>query len=313
MTIIGKIKSKFKFKSFVDFTEIFKDDKTCREALEWIIWHGRPVSPFDHTSKVYKCKNGRYKCKNTGKYFTILTGTIFENSKISLKKWFIAIFYLSSDKVGVSSVRLSELIGVTQKTAWFIAHKIRSCMACENDNELSGVVEADEAYIYGVSRFKHYNKRFNGSQGKSLKGKNIVFGALQQNGKLNMRVIKDTKKETLVPILLDWVRSDATLYTDEHNGYNSAKGYYNHKFVRHKAYQYVDEDITTNHIENIWSHFKRMLKGAYKLPKDYHLQKYVNEYVFIYNTRKMKLLDKFYHLIGNINIKITYEEVLHGY
>lgn len=113
------------FKSLFDLLKAFPDEKACIGHLEQLQWNGNPVSPFDPTSKVYKCSGGRYKCKNTGKYFNVKVGTIFEDTKIPLQKWFMALYILSSHKKGISSHQLAKDIDVTQKTAWFILHRLR--------------------------------------------------------------------------------------------------------------------------------------------------------------------------------------------
>lgn len=115
------------FKSVVELLDTFKDEQSCIEHLEWLRWNGSVVSPFDPTSVVYKCKNNRYRCKNTGRYFNVKTNTLFDNTKIPLRKWFVAIYLVTSHKKGVSSLQLSRDIDVSQKTAWFMLHRIREC------------------------------------------------------------------------------------------------------------------------------------------------------------------------------------------
>ena len=132
---------KFEFKSLFDLQSAFPDEQSCIDHLENMIWGDMIISPFDATSKVYKCKGNKYRCKNTGKYFNVKTGTLFDNSKIELRKWFMAIWLVTSHKKGISSVQLSKDIGVTQKTAWFMLERIRKCFGTENNNRLDDVVE----------------------------------------------------------------------------------------------------------------------------------------------------------------------------
>ena len=150
-------------KSIIHLVEIFKTTQDCIDHLEQLRWNCNPESPFKKDSKVYKCKNNLYRCKDTGKYFNVKSGTLFENSKISLQKWFIAIWLTSSYKKGVSSLQLSREIKVTQKTAWFMLQRIRNCFGFDNNAEVDGVIEVDETYvggyIPGLNRRKRTTRR----------------------------------------------------------------------------------------------------------------------------------------------------------
>lgn len=139
------------YRSVLEIIRDFPDEQSCIEYLEETRWEGNPISPFDPTSKVYKCKGNRYYCKNTGKYFNVRTGTLFDGTKIPLQKWFIAIWLLASHKKGVPSRQLARDIGVTQKTAWFMLHRIRGCYT-DLDTTLSGEVEMDETFVGGKNK-----------------------------------------------------------------------------------------------------------------------------------------------------------------
>lgn len=151
------------FKSIIDLLKAFPDEQTCINHLEKIRWNGNVVSPFDETSKVYKCKNNRYRCRNTGKYFNVKTNTIFDNTKLPLQKWFLAIYIVTSHKKGISSLQLSKGIDTTQKSAWFMLQRIRNCFGIiENDN-LDNEVEIDESSIGGKNKNRHQNKKVENS------------------------------------------------------------------------------------------------------------------------------------------------------
>jgi len=143
----------------LDLIKIFPDEQSCIDHLEQLRWNGIVVSPFDSESKVYVCKNNRYRCKNTGKYFNVKTATIFDNTKVALQKWFLAIWLITSHKKGVSSVQLATDLGVTQKTAWFMLQRIRKCFGIDNDGELTDEVGVDEAYVGGKSKNRHLDKK----------------------------------------------------------------------------------------------------------------------------------------------------------
>ncbi len=145
------------FHSILELLEAFPNEEICIQHLEAIRWNEKVISPFDNNSPVYKCKNNRYRCrcKNTGKYFNVKTGTMFDNTKISLQKWFVAIWLVTAHKKGISSRQLAKDIHITQKTAWFVLQRVRVCFAIENDHKLENEVEVDETYIGGKNKNKH--------------------------------------------------------------------------------------------------------------------------------------------------------------
>ena len=303
------------FKSFQHLQQVLVDEAACVAYLEELIWEGVPVSPFDKTSKVYKCKNGKYKCKNTGKYFNVKTGTIFENTKISLRQWFMAIYLLACHKKGVSSLQLAQDIGVTQKTAWFMLHKIRKCLGIENNNIIDKEVELDETYVGGLNKNRHKDKKVKYSQGRSYKDKTPVFGMIQRGGKLSAWVVPNVKTKTLTNKVLEFVKRSAEIYTDEWQGYNLLKNFYeNHTIVEHGKKQYVKDKAYTNTMEGAWALLKKSLKGIYHVVSKKYLQGYVNSWIFCYNTRKMSIIDRFcYGLMSCCEMKFTYAEVINGY
>lgn len=301
-----------KIKSEADFLRIFHNDEICKAYLEQVIWHGEAESPYDKTSQVYECKNGRYKCKNTGKYFNILTGTIFQNTKIELRLWFWAIYLLTTDKRGVPSVLLAGKLGVTQKTAWHMLQKIRNCMDVENYNKLDGIVEADESYVGGKNKNRHRDKKVEKSQGRSHKDKTPVLGLLQRDAKLTAVVVPNVQIETLTKEVFKYVDKEAQLFTDEWQGYNKVSQVYNHAFVEHQKGQYVKDEVTTNNIECSWHILKRVV-SSYILVTRKHLQNYVNEFVFRYNVREKTNEEKLSSLMRGISRVITYKDIANGY
>ena len=147
------------FKSVLELFEVFTTEQACIDHLEQLRWNGNVVSPFDSTSKVYKCKDNKYRCKNTGKYFNVKTNTLFDNSNVPLRKWFAAIWLVTCHKKGISSLQLSRDIDVTQKTAWFMLQRIRNCFGIENNNDLTNTVELNETYVGGKNKNRHADKK----------------------------------------------------------------------------------------------------------------------------------------------------------
>jgi hypothetical protein len=275
------------FKSLLDLVMVFKDEQTCIQYLEELIWpDGAVISPFDPDSKVYKCAGNKYKCKNTGLYFNVKTNTMFDSTKISLQKWFMAIWLITSHKKGISSHQLAKDIDVTQKTAWFMLQRMRNCFEIENNHELDNEVEADETFIGGKNKNRHANKKVENSQGRSCKDKTPVFGMVEREGKLVAKKIESTASEHLSPEIIKVVKEAATLYTDEWLGYKGLHKIYDHLYVKHNEGQYVNGDIYTNTIEGFWSILKRGIVGIYHFVSKKHLQYYIDEFVFRYNTRK---------------------------
>lgn len=253
------------FKSILDLIQVFPTEASCITHLEAIRWNGKVVSPFDAESKVYVCSGNRYKCKNTGKYFNVKVGTIFEDTKIPLIKWFTALYVFSSHKKGISSHQLAKDISVTQKTAWFVLHRLRYTFDHPNYKAtLENTVEIDETYMGGDDKNKHASKKIAGNQGRSVKSKKPVLGMIERGGNVNARVVDDTKMATITPIVHEMVKFGSYVFTDEWHAYNRMNAVYNHSRVNHSAREYVRAIVHTNGIENFWSHLKRGVDGMGK-------------------------------------------------
>ncbi len=273
------------FNTILELLQAFPDEQACIDHLEALRWpNGDVVSPFEPNSKVYRCAGNRFRCKETGKYFNVKTGALFDNTKIHLQKWFLAIWLVTSHKKGISSVQLSKDIGITQKSAWFMLQRIRNCFGFDNENEISNEVEVDETYVGGKNKNKHVSNRTSGTQGRSTKDKAAVFDMVERGGKLNAKHVTDVGIKTLTEEIVRHVK-DATIYSDEWLGYNALKRVYDHHFIKHGAWQYVDGRIHTNTIEGFWSLLKRGIFGICHFTIVKHFQFYVDEFVFRYSTR----------------------------
>ena len=299
-------------KSIIELIQKFPTEDECYALLEKIRWNGNVVSPYDKTSKVYKCKGHNYRCRKTGKYFNVKTNTMFEASNIKLQKWFLAIWVITSHKKGISSLQLSRDINVTQKTAWFMLQRIRKCFGIENNCILDNDVEIDETYVGGKNKNRHAHKKVKNSQGRSMKDKVAVLGMVERNGKLIARIVEDVQADTLTKEILKSVKKSANIYTDEWLGYNEIHKYYNHSIVKHCEKEFVNGNAYTNNMECFWGILKRGILGIYHFTSKKHLQIYLDEFVFRYNTRYMTEQNKFETLLSNMNVRTKYKELIHA-
>lgn len=298
------------FKSVRELLKVFSTEKKCENFLKKVRWGEKVVSPYDETAKVYVCSRNRYRCAKTKKDFNVKTGTMFENTKIELRTWFLAIYIITSHKKGISSLQLATDLQVTQTTAWFILHRIRECFAIDNNSILSNDVEIDETYVGGKNKNRHAKKKVKNSQGRSTKDKVAVLGMLERNRKLVVRIVEDVQANTLTEEIRNNVIPTANIYTDEWLGYNEIHKYYNHSIVKHSEKEFVNGDAYTNNIECFWGILKRGIIGIYHFTSKKHLQKYLDEFVFRYNTRHCTTSEKFTALLSNMTVRTRYRDLV---
>lgn len=285
----------------------FNSNDVCKKAIIESRWpDGDVVCPYCGGHHCAERTDGRFRCKACGKNFSCLVGTIFENTKLPLIKWFVAMYLISSHKKGISSYQLSRDIKVTQSTAWYMLQKIRLLYPQTDEEQFEGVVECDEVYISGKEKWKHKSMHTPHTQGRSTKTKTPVFGMMERSTiinedgeEVNMThvhafVVENTNRATLQPIIQQFVEEGSMVITDELNAYNGLETLsYRHAIVNHGAQEYANGDIFTNSIEGFWSHFRRMISGCYHDVSDEHLQSYINEAVYRWNTRKMSESERF--------------------
>lgn len=301
----------FNFKSILDLVKAFPDEKTCIDYLAEMRWNGQVVSPFDETSKVYITKRG-YMCKNTGKYFNAKVGTIFEDTKIPLIKWYMALFLFSSHKKGISSHQLAKDISVTQKSAWFMLHRLRYAFDHPNFKAaFDGITEIDETFMGGAEKNKHVNKKTKSTQGRSTDTKTPVLGMRDRvSGQVKAFAVPNTKSDSLMPLIKKSIKEGSIVITDEFRTYDILGWKYRHGRVNHSAKEYVNGMFHTNGIENFWSHLKRGVDGIYHWVSVPHLQAYVNEYALRFNTRKMTTAGRFDLVLSNVAGRLTYKQLI---
>ena len=303
------------FKSIFDLLKAFPTEQSCIDHLEKLSWDGVPVSPFMPDSKVYKCAGNKYKCKETGKYFNVRTNTIFDNTKIPLQKWFLALYVFSSHKKGISSHQLAKDISVTQKSAWFILHRLRYAFDHPNfKNVLKDTVEIDECFIGGKAINKHASKKTKNEQGNTMHDQQQpVLGMIERGGNVVAVVVPNRDRDTICPIIRNTVEQESLVITDDYRGYNDLRFDYLRLTVNHSAKEYVNHMAHTNTIENFWSHLKRGIDGIYHWVSKEHLQSYVDEFTLRYNTRKFGTQGRFDLILSAVAGKrLTYETLINN-
>jgi transposase-like protein len=330
--------AKNQFKSIIDLVNQFPTDKSCHHYLVGQRWGGGYMEcPYDDCNgdTPYVFKDGiRYKCKCCQRIYTAKTGTIFEASKLPMIKWFVAI-YLVMHKKGISSIQLSKDVAVTQKTAWFMLHRIRKVLGNNEDEILEGTIQLDETFVGGKNKNRHWDKKVKNSQGRSFKDKTPVMGMLQQNvyefierpnkvqpektvveriivkpSVIKCRVIENTKGEVLQPIIKANVLAGSIVVSDEWWAYQGLNSTYNHQIVDHAHGQYVNATgHTSNALEGGWSHLKRSIFGIYHKVSKNHLDKYVDEFVFKHNYRTFDVREQINVMLNQSECRLKLKDL----
>jgi transposase-like protein len=299
--------------SLIEAITYFSDLDVATDYVAKLRWPTGPFCPScGCTEYSYLTTRRVWKCKACKKQYSVKVGTIFEDSALPLTKWLPAVWLIANSKNGISSHELARALGVTQKSAWFMLHRIRLAMQAKSFMRLSGEVEVDETYIGGKARNMHKKDRerrgITGTGGST--GKTPVLGMIERGGRVHAEVVPDVKARTLRPRVRDAVEVESALYTDANRAYQGLGPIaYSHETVDH-AERYVDGRVHTNTIENFWSLVKRGLNGTYVSVEPFHLFRYLDERVFTFNLRERNDYGRFEAVLGAVSgRRLTYAEV----
>jgi len=275
------------FNTILEMMKAFPDEQSCIDHLTSIRWRDGEYCPRCGGTELYHFANKRtHKCKACSLKFSIKVGTIFEETKLPLRTWFLAMWMITSHKKGIASTQLAKDLGITQKSAWFVLHRLRHAARTQSFNApLDGALEIDETYVGGKATNRHKGDPKNGP---GTSGKTAVIGAKQRGGNVVAVVVKNTNTATLDGFAHAVVSPTADqVSTDEHSGYRHLGRTFNHGVVRHSAGEYVNGSHHTNGIEGYWSLLKRQIIGIHHWVSPKHLHRYVSESAWRFNLRQI--------------------------
>jgi transposase-like protein len=304
----------FNFKTILEFTKKFGAEKQCEKFLIEKRFGGKVQCVYCNHKAVCKVADGRYKCSKCNNKFSIKVGTVFEGSKLGLDKWFMAIYFLTCSAKGISSNQLGKELDVSQKSAWFMLHRLREVLNGSQKKDIfGGTTEIDECYVGGSESNKHKDKKFTSQ-------KTAIIGLVNRDTKqAKAFVVENADKECLLPKIGCNVKEKSVIVTDSYHAYNDLRNNYKHKSVKHSANEYVINELDidgrvafkvhTNTVEGFWSIVKRTVNGTHHWISRKHTNRYLNDMTFRYNQRQLNSQNKFDVFTSSFDGRLKYVEL----